>query len=96
MLLIPLKPDEPETDIKIILNRYIEAVKKVNRSNKSHEFIEQTISLGCVIIPPETKRDINFAEKIKEQADRALYKSKTAGKSRFTITTFQLKNNSIG
>src|SRR3989344_301934 len=88
LLLVPLDPDEQEVDLKNILQRHIEAVRKVNRSNRPEEFIAQTISLGCVIVPPETSLDENIAEKIKDQADQALSSSKAAGRGRFIVTLF--------
>lgn len=89
LLLIPLDPDEQEEDLKNILQRHIEAVREVNRSNKPEEFIEQTISLGCVIVPSGTNLGENIVKEIKVQADQALYESKDAGKSRFTIAHYQ-------
>ena len=88
LLLIPLDPDEQEKKLQNILQRHIEAVRKVNRSNRPEEFIDQTISLGCVIVSPEISLAENMAKKIKEQADQALSSSKAAGKSRFVIAHY--------
>lgn len=89
LLLVPQDPNEPDTDIAGVLQRHVEAAKTVNRSNKTGKFIEQTISLGCVIVPSGTNLDENTVEEIKRQADQALYASKAAGKSRFAISLYQ-------
>ena len=88
LLLVPLDPDEQEEDLENVLQRHIEAVRQVNRSNRPEEFIDQTISLGCVIVPPKISLAENMAKKIKEQADQALSSSKAAGKSRFVIAHY--------
>lgn len=89
LLLVPQDPNEPDTDITGVLQRHVKAAKTVNRSDEAGEFIEQTISLGCVIVPSGTNLDGNTVEEIKSQADQALYASKAAGESRFTITYYQ-------
>lgn len=89
LLLVPLDPNEPAANIEEVLQRHVEAAKKVNRSDKTGEFIEQTISLGCVIVPSRTNPDENTVEEIKRQADQALYASKAAGKSRFALTLYR-------
>ncbi|MFZ2202493.1 MAG: GGDEF domain-containing protein [Microgenomates group bacterium] len=93
MLLLPIKPDADPREVEKILQRHLDDVKTINRSNKQEEFIPQTVSIGCVIVPSGTHIDREAIGKIKDQADRALYESKAAGKSRSVISHFQ--ENSI-
>lgn len=89
MLLLPMNPASGPVVINEILERYLEATKTINRSPNPGKVEPQTVSIGCVLVPSGTQTESNTVQKIKKQADHALYLSKEAGRNRFTFTSLE-------
>ena len=65
-----------------ILGRYHEMLKDLNRTGNENEFIQQTVSVGCVVVDQE---DTSSIGDVIVAADIELYHSKTSGKNQSTI-----------
>jgi len=90
IILLPLKDETTDQDIKNILMRYMEAVRQVNRSNINEETIPLTVSIGCAIVNSRLPLEVVLAA-----ADKATYVSKETGRNRATILSIDEEQTNI-
>lgn len=84
---IILDPLHSHADAELVAQRIISSVETLTYLKGKP--IKVSVSVGCVLIPPQTRLHLVSSPEIVTQADENMYKSKKAGKGTYTISDFK-------
>jgi diguanylate cyclase (GGDEF)-like protein len=82
---IVLDSVQSKADAEVICRRVIEAVENINSILGHPVSVSVSVSVGCVIVTPETLDTNATEDAVIRQADECMYLSKKSGRGRFTI-----------